>query len=249
MAISEEEMTIRQRLKDDRFHYFKKCLKIRSKSGKIVPFEPNTAQKHIDKKLDEQKSKTGRVRAIILKGRQQGCSTYVGGRFFHKVTHKFGALAFILTHQGDATNGLFEMVNRFYENCPVPVQPNLGACNAKELKFDQLDSGYKVGTAGNKEVGRGSTIQFFHGSEVGFWENAANLIAGIMQAIPDMNDTEVILESTANGTGNYFHKLWQAAERGGPAERQGRDAAQRRQAGQPGEGARDTCVISHRISA
>jgi hypothetical protein len=35
-----------------------------------------------------------------------------------------------------------------------------------------------------------------------------------MQAIPDVENTEVILESTANGVGNYFHEMWQKAEAG-----------------------------------
>lgn len=214
MAMTEEERQIRQRLKDDTKHYAAKCLKIRSKSGEIIPLHFNTAQNHIDQKLNEQLEKEGKVRALILKGRQQGCSTYVGGRFFQKTTHKKGVLAFILTHQYDATDGLFEMVNRFYDNCPSLVKPHLGTSNAKELRFDLLDSGYKLGTAGNKGVGRGFTIQLFHGSEVAFWENAAFLVAGVMQAIPNADGTEVILESTANGTGNYFHEQWQTAERG-----------------------------------
>ena len=35
-----------------------------------------------------------------------------------------------------------------------------------------------------------------------------------MQAVPNANDTEVILESTANGVGNYYHQQWKAAEKG-----------------------------------
>jgi hypothetical protein len=77
-----------------------------------------------------------------------------------------------------------------------------------------LESVYKVGTAGNKAVGRSSTVQLFHGSEVAFWPNAQAHAAGILQAIPDTDGTEVILESTANGIGNFFHQMWQEAEAG-----------------------------------
>ena len=86
--------------------------------------------------------------------------------------------------------------------------------NAKELHFEKLDSGYKVGTAGNKSVGRSQTIQYFHGSEVAFWMNAGEHTKGVMQAVPDGAGTEVILESTANGVGNYFHEQWKLAESG-----------------------------------
>jgi hypothetical protein len=212
--ISSEELAIRQRLKDDFAHYAAKCLKIRTKSGGVLPFALNEAQLYIHKRVEEQRAKTGKVRAIILKGRQQGCSTYVEGRFYWRVTHSKGVKAFILTHDDDATNNLFDIAKRYHENCPDPVKPATGAANAKELYFSGLDSGYKVGTAGNRAVGRSSTVQMFHGSEVAFWPHAQEHAAGILQAIPDGDGTEVFLESTANGIGNYYHQQWQAAESG-----------------------------------
>jgi hypothetical protein len=209
-----KEKAIRQRLKDDFNHYAAKCLKIRTKAGAIVPLELNAAQRYIHERVEQQRKETGKVRAVILKGRQQGCSTYIEGRFYWRVSHSRGVRAFILTHEDDATNNLFELANRYHENCPALVKPSTSAANAKELHFDQLDSGYKVGTAGNKAVGRSSTVQLFHGSEVGFWPNAQQHAAGILQAIPDEPGTEVFKESTANGIGNYFHKEWQDAEAG-----------------------------------
>lgn len=214
MPLSDEDKAIRQRLKDDLEHYALKCLKIRTKSGGLETFTFNRAQQHLHQCLEAQRSKTGRVRAIILKGRQQGCSTYVAARYYHTVTHVLGWRVFILTHEQEATNNLFDMANRYHEHCPALVKPHTGAENAKELDFDLLDSGYKVGTAGTKGVGRSQTIQLFHGSEVAFWPNADTHIAGILQAVPDLPGTEVILESTANGMGNLFHQYWQAAESG-----------------------------------
>jgi hypothetical protein len=212
--MTEEEIAIRQRLKNDFAHYADKCLRIRDKDGKVHPFALNRVQTYLHQKLEEQKDKIGKVRAVVLKGRQQGCSTYVEGNFFHEVTHRKGVRAFILTHEQEATNNLFEMVQRFYDHCPEVVRPAVDASNAKELYFGGLDSGYKVGTAGNKSVGRSSTIQLFHGSEVAYWPNAGDHAGGIMQAIPDAPGTKVILESTANGIGNYFHEQWQKAESG-----------------------------------
>lgn len=212
--LSERERAIRLRLRDDFEHYAAKCLKIRAKSGSVVPLQLNAAQQYIHKRVEEQRAKTGKVRALILKGRQQGCSTYVEGRFYWLVSHRKGVRAFILTHEEEATNNLFEIANRYHENCPSLLKPSAGASNAKELYFDKLDSGYKVGTAGNKAVGRSSTVQMFHGSEVGFWPNAQQHAAGILQAIPDATNTEAFLESTANGIGNFFHQQWQAAESG-----------------------------------
>lgn len=212
--LTDREREIKLRLRDDFLYYAPRCLKIRPKEGEVKPLQLNRAQQFFHDKIEEQLARTGRVRAIVLKGRQQGISTYVEGRFYWKVTHRKGVAAFILTHEEKATANLFEMVERYHDHCPKVEKPQTEASNAKELIFGRLDSGYKVGTAGAKGTGRSATIQFFHGSEVAFWPHAKDHAAGVMQAISDSPGTEIILESTANGIGNYFHKLWQKAEAG-----------------------------------
>ena len=212
--MDENEFKIRKRLHDDLEHYALKCLKIRTKSGAIESFVFNKAQRYIHERLEQQLKETGKVRALILKSRQQGSSTYIGARLYHKATYNKGYQAFILTHSLEATNNLFKMAKRFYEHTPLVVRPEVSTSNAKELIFGSLDSGYKLGTAENKNVGRSSTIQLAHLSETAFWNNAADHAIGIMQAIPDAPGTEAIMESTPNGVGNYFHQQWQLAESG-----------------------------------
>src|SRR5689334_8037764 len=215
LALAEKMRRVtKARMLADLAAYAAKCLMIRTKSGEVRPLAFNRAQRHIHEQLEAQRTETGKVRALILKGRQQGCSTYVGGRFFHRATHERGIRVFILTHEDAATQNLFEMVERFHEHCPADEKQSTGAANARELTFDALDSGYKIGTAGTKGVGRSSTIQLFHGSEVAFWPHAETHAAGILQAVPDIAGTEVILESTANGLGNFFHQTWRDAETG-----------------------------------
>lgn len=212
--LDDRERAIRRRLKSDFPHYASKCLKIRPKTGGLVPLNLNVVQRHIHERLEHQLGKTGKVRALILKARQPGCSTYVEGRYYWRVTHREGVRAFILTHKQDATDNLFDMTERFHKNCPEPVRPHTGKSNTKELAFDLLDSGYKVGTAGTAGVGRSDTVQFFHGSEVAYWMNADDHMAGILQAVPNEAGTEIILESTANGLGGLFYSMCKAAERG-----------------------------------
>lgn len=188
------------------------CLRIKTKSGQIVPFALNKAQLHIHEKLEEQKARIGYVRALLLKGRQQGASTYIGGRYYHRASLNRGINAFILTHEQDATDNLFRMVSRYHDN--NPLAPQTGAANAKELNFPRLDSGYTIGTAGTKAVGRSKTILLLHGSEAAFWPHAATHFAGVVQAVPSEPGSEVIIESTANGVGGEFHERWQQAEAG-----------------------------------
>lgn len=212
--MDEREKQIRTRLKNDFSHYASKCLRIRTKAGDVLPFILSQGQLILHAKVEHQRLTTGRVRVIVVKGRQVGISTYIGGRGYWFVTHRRGVKAFILTHDKDATDNLFEMTQRYHDNCPAIVRPTTEISSSKELFFGGLDSGFKIGTAGNKGVGRSSTIQFFHGSEVSLWPHADEHSKGILQAVPRAPGTEVYLESTARGIGNYFHEQWQLAEAG-----------------------------------
>lgn len=208
------EIKIRRRLRDDFTLYAPRCLRIRAKDGRILPLVLNAAQQHLHERLEAQLARRGRIRALVLKGRQQGISTYVEGRYYWRVTHRRGTRAYILTHEQEATSNIFAIVQRYHAHCPPVLKPRTEASNAKELLFAGLESGYKVGTAGAKGTGRSSTIQLFHGSEVAFWPHAETHQAGVMQAIPDVHGTEEILESTANGVGGVFYDLWQDASSG-----------------------------------
>ena len=89
--MTDDEIILRKKLRDDLQFYCRKNLKVRIKKEgddgkKIVPFVWNKAQVYIHAKLEQQKKLCGRVRALILKGRQQGCSTYIAARFYHKTT-------------------------------------------------------------------------------------------------------------------------------------------------------------------
>lgn len=205
------EMEFKETVKD--FTKFApQFLVIKSKAGGLKPFSLNRAQEYTHQRLETQRRETGKVRALILKGRQQGMSTMIQGRYFWKVITTRGTKAYILTHEAEATKNLFEMTQRYYDKLPKGLCAPADKASSKELYIRKYDSGYAVGTAGNKGAGRSQTIQLFHGSEVAFWPNAEDHARGVLNAISDEPNTEIILESTANGIGNYFHAMWKAAE-------------------------------------
>jgi hypothetical protein len=204
----------RRRLRADFETYAAFALKIRTKAGELRPLALNAAQRALHAAAEKQRRETGRVRLIIVKGRQQGCSTYVQARFYWRLSHAKFQRGFILTHCADSTAHLFEMTMRFHAQCPRALRPTTGRANARELWFSRIDSGLSVGTAGASAVGRGATLQLFHGSEVAFWPNAAEHMAGALQAVPQTDGSEVFLESTAQGEGGAFHDLWRRANRG-----------------------------------
>lgn len=210
ISIIEREQALR-RVRDNLLYHAAFCAKVKDKQGKVVPFILNRAQRYVHEQLEKQKAEIGMVRALVLKGRQQGISTYIGERFYHQVT-THGKSAFIVAHEDKATSNLFEMVKRYQEH--NALAPTTRASNAKELIFGAIDAGYKLATAGTDDVGRGNTGQLIHGSEFAFWRNPQMHLAGLGNTVADMPGSEIILESTGNGQGNAFHLMWQAAEAG-----------------------------------
>lgn len=200
------------RYRADLPYFAQQCLKVRDKMGNIEPFVLNDVQKHLHEQLESQRESQGWIRAIVLKGRQQGASTYVAARYYHKASLRGGVVVYILSHEQPSSDKLFDMVDRYQRM--NPLSPHVGASNAKELVFDKLESSYAVATAGSKEGGRGSTSSHFHGSEVAFWANAPAHFAASVQGVPLLPGTEVILESTSAGATGEFYERWQDAEAG-----------------------------------
>lgn len=200
------------RLNQDLEYYCRRTLKIKPKTGPMEPFIFNAAQRYLHERVEKQKKRLKKVRVLIVKGRQQGCSTYVTARFYHRATRNEGQSVFILSHESQTTEKLFAMVDRYHENAPAVAKPVASVHNRRQLVFEKLGSDYTIGTAGNENVGRGGTLQLFHGSEVAFWTNTDEIQTGILQSVPDLPDTEIFLESTANGMSNLFYDLVVEAE-------------------------------------
>jgi hypothetical protein len=203
-------------MRSDLRQYCAKLVRIGTKKpGELVPFIWNEAQLELHKRLERQRDSRGLVRALVLKARRLGISTYVGARFFHRTTLWRGHHAFILTHEDKATQTLFDMVRRMQEHMPPDYRHVLLAANENELDFAGTESGYRVGTAKNVAgLGRGGTLQLFHGSEAAFWAQAPKHWAGVLQAISLVPGTEVVMESTSQGPYGSFYDQWALAEKG-----------------------------------
>lgn len=193
--------------------YFSQYLKIRPKVGSLLPFTLNPAQLELHRIIEGQKAKTGRVRVIVLKARQLGVSTYCAARFYHRTVSNPGLRCIIIGHKVDASRNLFQIVKRFHDHLPDDLRPSIGVSNAEELVFDKIDSGYLVTVATTEGAGRSATAQMLHGSETAFWPDLPTQLASVMQTVPDLDRTEVIIETTANGYNDLF-KLWRKAEAG-----------------------------------
>jgi hypothetical protein len=85
----------RERLRADLSFFASECLRIKAKSGETIPLRFNRAQTYLHTRLEEQRQRTGKVRTILLKGRQTGFSTAIGARFYHRTALTKGIQTFI----------------------------------------------------------------------------------------------------------------------------------------------------------
>ena len=165
--------------------YAKNVLRIVDKKGEIKPLKLNRGQMLVHQMLEKQLEDTGRIRALIIKGRQMGISTYVEGRFFWKVTKTKNATAFVLSHLAESTTAIFRMVRFYYDNCPHPIfRPPLKSSTTTTMEFAGLNSQYRIGTARSTQIGRGMTNKFVHASEAAFYPNSGEIVSGLLQSVP-----------------------------------------------------------------
>ena len=202
--------------KQDFPKFAKEQLKIITKdvSTGFVPFELNEAQQIITDRINKQLAETGRVRAIILKARQQGISTYCAARVFWKTFFTPNTRSVVMAHDSATSDALFDMSKNIIARMDPAMAPAFKKSNAKEIVFDHNEARYRLYTAGSPEAGRGTTPTIAHLSEVAFWQHDEKILAGLFQGISQAEGTEVILESTANGAAGEFFRIWKGAVAG-----------------------------------
>lgn len=178
-------------------------LKVRDRQGQRVPLCANRAQQEYERQR-------GRSN-IVLKARQMGITTWVAGRFFLKTITRPGTLTVQVAHTQDAAEKIFGCVHRFLSGLPASLRNGIlrtARASARKIVFPSLDSEYRVETAGDRNAGRGATIQNLHCSEVARWPgDARETLAGLKAALP--KGGELVLESTPNGADGCFYEEWQ----------------------------------------
>lgn len=219
-----------QKILKDRLYFNEHYLRIRTQPpGATAPilqaFKYNPTQMLLDKAVQEQEDAGKPVRLVILKARQEGVSTYTEGYLFKKTILNKYVRSIVVAHDIKSSIGLFGMSQLFYECLPPGMRPMKRFSNRKELLFENPDekrrpvqpglrSHMYVGTANDLELGRSSTIQNAHLSELAVWPNPESTMLALMQTIPEAPGTSVFVESTANGWGDYFHGIYNRAKAG-----------------------------------
>jgi hypothetical protein len=177
-------------------------LKVRDREGVERCLRANAAQRAFERARGQQN--------IVLKARQMGMTTWVAGRFFLKTITARGVLTVQVAHTREAAEGIFRMVQRFWDCLPDYLRegPLLRSkANAGQMCFPVLDSEFRVVSAGDEGAGRGLTMQYLHCSEVSRWPgDAGATLAGLRAALAPGG--EMVMESTPNGAYGCFYEEW-----------------------------------------
>ncbi len=226
-----------KRLLHDHRWYASTFLRITTKAGDLARLEYNTAQDRVNAVWDDLEAQGKPVRIIILKARQEGITTNVAGRIYHRCATSKHQNGRVVAHLADATDEIFQIYQRYHDSLPaeviledgvhVQVRPRTKYSNRKELVFADLDSQIQVQTAGadkgagNKKGGakgagggRGGMTHYLHLSEFAFWPAQKESFIALSQRVPNLPGTAIIIESTANGVGDLFYNMWQDAVAG-----------------------------------
>ncbi|KKN09873.1 hypothetical protein LCGC14_1042440 [marine sediment metagenome] len=205
--------------------WIERNLWIQTKDSRIIQLMLNVDQREFVDWVQECIEKDLPLDAIILKARQLGFSTLIEAILFAISSTHENKNALIISHEQGSSEKLYRMTELYYDKLDEAIKPLKRRRNAKELVFENpkeqerntnpgLRSKIEVETAQNTEAGRSATFQIVHASEVAFWRDPATVLTGLLQSIPpDLPMGGIILESTANGVGNYFHVEWEKAER------------------------------------
>jgi len=180
-------------------------LLVRTREGWTAPLKANAAQMAFERRRGE--------RNIVLKARQMGLTTWAAARFFLKTITQPGTLTLEVAHTQEAAEEIFRIVHRFLDGLPEELRQGplrTSRANARQIVFPEMDAQYRVVSAGERNAGRGLTVQNLHCSELARWPgNPAETLAGLRAAMAP--GAELILESTPDGVGGCFHEEWQKA--------------------------------------
>jgi hypothetical protein len=186
-----------------------RLLRVRTREGSTRPLVANEAQSAFELRRGEKN--------IVLKARQMGLTTWAAARFFLKTITQPGTLTLEVAHTQEAAEEIFRIVHRFLDWMPEELRGGplrTSRVNVRQIVFPEMDAQYRVVSAGDRNAGRGLTVQNLHCSELARWPgDPAETLAGLRAGLAP--GAELILESTPDGVGGCFHEEWQkAAETG-----------------------------------
>lgn len=196
-------------------------------------FRLNRPQRRLITMFESMRIEGKPIRVIILKARQWGGSTatqiYMA---WLQLVHRVGLNSLIIAQQNTGSENIKDMFDRMMKAYPTKMLHKLGeSYTENEAKLvgvghsgltqaiPQRNCKISVGSAKSPDSCRGGDYALVHLSEVGLWtvtegKKPESIVRSACSGILLKPYTMIVYESTANGTGNFFQKEYDAAKMG-----------------------------------
>ncbi|OLS37925.1 DNA packaging protein [Alkalihalophilus pseudofirmus] len=209
-----KRMTKKEKLQlimDDFTLFSKNFIHIIDNENEKVKFELNPAQVELHNLMEENKF------VIVSKARQGGISTFTLGKALWRAIKNENENILLVSYKLDSSKALFEKLKQMNQWLPREAYPQLFPTvrreNRDELFFSN-GSRITCSVAGNKSIGRGSTYSYIHLSEYAFYSQQEMQLLSAEQSLMKGNKSQLTIETTSNGTGNNYHKIFMASYKG-----------------------------------
>lgn len=198
----------------------RRCVRITDKlTGRPVAFELNRPQRRVLAELEAMRTSGRPIRLILLKARQWGGSTLIQVYMaWMQLVRRKGWNSLVCAHVKDAAAGIRATYSRLLSLYPEEFREG----TEKQWSLTPYEKSQSVSWVAAREcivatassqapnAVRGANFHMAHLSEVAFWgdgdERAAEeIVRTVCGTIPLAPESLIVMESTANGTDNYWH--------------------------------------------
>ena len=226
MSDEEADLLIRAACEEAEDVWIEQFAKILTKEGDVELLQLNYLQEKVCDAIRFCREKGFPCRMIILKPRQRGSSTITTAALYHRLQRKQGN-GLIIGGEFSQTDNLWKIIRRYAELDKMPWAHGNSRITNDRGHFANGSSLEKE-TAQDSEAGRSGTYHFVLCTEAGRWKdtparNAGEILTGVMACVPDLPDTTVVLESTAQGAAGVFYNYWNDADDWEIVKSQGKD--------------------------
>ena len=211
----------------DRRYYLENYHVIRDEDGQIHTLYPFwDHQEIIFEAFTQGWERDGCFRGIILKPRQSGGTTFVGGIIFHRTIFEPHVFSIVMAQDEDTTAELYRRTWDAFNDLPWWLRPRIASKQQeRHMVFQEPDEQRRMVDPGlgstllitnaqrKAGVAIGRTIRCGHFSEASRWPSAEIWTADIKPSL-NARDMLAFIESTAYGRSGLFYNMWMAAEAG-----------------------------------
>ena len=202
-GFSKEDVAEYIKCTNDPVYFAENYIKIISLDKGLVSYKPYDYQKKMFNHFNDNRFN------IVLACRQSGKSISSVIYILWYVIFNSEKTVAILANKGSTAREMLSRITLALENLPFFLQPGCKALNKGSIEFS--NNSKIVAAATSSSSIRGLSVNLLFLDEFAFVENATEFYTSTYPVVSAGKDTKVIITSTANGIGNMFCGLWEAA--------------------------------------